>query len=130
MNWQLKGTSKEKSSSKNPPDINGENYVFVKYSDLMDLLQSAKNASIALSHLATSSADIKLMSMRPTAWSTVGVESSQKSTDISDTKQNKQSQPRSSEADAFGLNMERISKSTVSPLPDSANGRMRKSRKK
>jgi hypothetical protein len=126
MNKQSKNITQEKDSSKNLQDINGGSYVFVKYSELMALQQSANDASIALYHLASVSAGIKLMSLRPE----VSEGLSQKLTAISDTKRNTQSLNRISEPDVFGTNMERTSKSIDSPLLDSTNGRTRKSRRK
>lgn len=123
---QSKHTNKEKSFSKNPPDISGESYVFVKYSDLMDFIRSVKDASIALFHLATVSAGIKLMSMRPEEIEKL----SQRLMDISDIKPNRLSVPKKYEAGGSEKFMEMISKSFDSHLVDSPTGRIRKSRKR
>lgn len=126
MNKQSKNIMKEESFSKNPPDIRGENYVFVKYSDLMDFIQSVNDASIALSRLAIVSADIKLMSTRPEARDGL----LQKLMDMSDIKLSRLLQPKSLELAELGKDMDRKSKSIVSPLIDSQNGQTRKSRKR
>ena len=132
MNKQSKGTSNGKNSSKNPLGMLGANYCFVKYSEIEALRRSANDASIALSRLAKASADIKLMSLRPdlkpTAWTNAGL--SQKLTDTWATRHNTPLPSRISEADAFGLNTEKISKSIDSPLPDSPDGQTRKSRRR
>lgn len=126
MKKQLKNTTIEKSSSKNPHDIKGESYVFVKYSDLMALIQSAKDASIALSHLANVSADIKLMSMRP------GMKGGSyvKWMDISDIKPSTRSLNRISEVSESGCNTDKTLRFTDSPLLESADGQTKKSRRR
>lgn len=126
MNKQSKNTTNEKSSSKNPPDISGENYVFVKYSDLLDFIQSVNDASIALSRLAIVSADIKLMSTRPEAQEGL----LQKLMDMSDIKLSRLLAPKTYELAELGKLMEKKLNSFVLPLADSANGRTRKSRKR
>lgn len=126
MNKQYKDITQEKGSSKNPLGMLGVNYCFVKYSEIEDLKRSANDASIALSKVARSVSDIKLMSMRSEA--SEGL--SQKLTATSDTKHNTQLLNRTSEPDGFATDTERISKSIVSPLPDSPSGRTRKSRRK
>lgn len=126
MKKQSRNTMIEKSSSKNPLDIKGESYVFVKYSDLMDLIRSAKDASIALSHLANVSADIKLMSMRPAMKGGSYV----KWMDISDTKPSTRSLNRISEVSESGCNMDKTLRFTDLPLLDSQNGQTKKSRRR
>lgn len=126
MKKQTPVTGRDASSSGNLRDIPEENYVFVKYSDFMDFLQSVKDASTALSHLVTASADIKLMSMRPTAREGL----SQKLTGISDIKQSMQLLNKLSEADGSKRRTGKTSKSTDSHSADSRNGQTKKSLKK
>lgn len=126
MKKQSRNTTIEKSSSKNPPDIKGESYVFVKYSDLMALIQSAKDASIALSDLAITSAGIKLMSMRPEMKGGSYV----KWMDISDTKPSTRSLNRISAVKESDCDMDKTLRFTDLPLVDSANGRTKKSRRR
>lgn len=126
MRKQSKGINKDASSSKKANGISEENYVFLKFSDYMDFLQSVKNASIALSKVVSTNVDIKLMSMRLEARE----ELSQKLMDISVTKLNTLLHNRQSGADGLGKSMVKRSRSLDSHLQDSANGRMKRSRKR
>ena len=108
------------------PGISKENYVFVRYSEIMDLRLKLNVASTALLNLGESLVDTKLMSMRPE----VLAELSAKLTGTSDTKPRKPLPTKALEADALGRNTAKKSKSTGSPLAGSRTGQSRKSRKR
>lgn len=103
-----------------------ENFVYVSYSEIADLRLKLNVASTALLNLGESLAATRLMSMRPEALA----ELSAKLTGTSDTKPRKPLPTRDLEADAFGRDTVKRSKSTGSPLAGSPTGQTRKSRKR
>lgn len=125
----LKKKSKSKSqdnSSKKVLGMLGVNFCFVKYSEVEDLRLRLNDVSLAASKAAKSLAAIKLMCLRPEERE----ESFAKLTDMSDTKQNKQSITRDSEPDAFGRDTAKTLKYSGIRFNVLPSGQSRKSRKR
>jgi len=103
-----------------------ESYVFVRYSEIMNLERSAKSASLALLNLERCVADIRLMSMRPEERG----ELLQRLMDGQDTRRLKPIPRTNSESDGLRKSTGRISKSTGLRYAGSPNGRTKKSPKR
>jgi hypothetical protein len=119
-------------SSKKALGMLGVNFCFVRYSEIEDLRLKSSAASIALSQVAKSCADIKLMSTRSDEPETMAAaeELLQKSMDIWDTKLNTQSHNKASAAEESERDLAQTLKSIASPLTVSPNGRRKKSRRR
>lgn len=114
------------NSSKKALGMLGVNYCFVKYSQIEALKQKSNAASLALSHLAKSCVDIKLMCLRPEARE----KSLQKLMDMSDTKPSTPLLNKSFVLDVSKKDMVKRLKSTGLRSPGSQNGRKKKSQKR
>jgi hypothetical protein len=123
----LETKAKAKARTKKATDISEENYVFVRYSEIMDLRQKLSDASRVMSNLAASLVNTKWMSMRPEAREGL----SQKLTGQSVTlTPNTLSAIEDLGKGEYSNLTGKILKSIDSPLTDSKHGRKRKSQRK
>lgn len=115
-----------REKSKRAQDMTAKRYVSLTFSEYMDLRQKMSDASLALSRLAQSLADIKWMCLPKKEL----VESLQKSTDTWDTKLSTPLPSKDLEPDAFGRSTGKTLKSTDSLLQGSKYGQTRKSHRR